>query len=177
MEYVEGNNPVVRMTDADIEGALEQHRESQGSNSLRPEITLRTSNKRMLQIRAICDQVVHADVPILILGESGVGQEVVAHHEVRAGCEGGARDPDGEGERDRQAAAETCGRDRAAAHASRGRAGSRRRGVEERRGAMGPRPTLRLLSPLIAVAARETLRAPQAHGIPLRRAERGNREP
>jgi DNA-binding NtrC family response regulator len=37
-----------------------------------------TSNKRMLQIQAICEQVAAADVPVLILGESGVGKEVLA---------------------------------------------------------------------------------------------------
>ena len=39
-----------------------------------------TSNKRMSQIRAISDQVAHADVPILILGESGVGKDVLARY-------------------------------------------------------------------------------------------------
>ncbi len=39
-----------------------------------------TENKRMLQIRAICDQVAYADVPILMLGESGVGKEVLARY-------------------------------------------------------------------------------------------------
>jgi two-component system response regulator AtoC len=37
-----------------------------------------SSNKRMLQIQAICEQVASADVPVLILGESGVGKEVLA---------------------------------------------------------------------------------------------------
>ena len=66
--------------EASIERALEQHGEAQESNSLPPDMAFRTCNKRMLQIRAICDQVVHADVPILILGESGVGKEVVARY-------------------------------------------------------------------------------------------------
>jgi len=39
-----------------------------------------TSNKRMLQIQAICDQVAGADVPILILGDSGVGKEILARY-------------------------------------------------------------------------------------------------
>lgn len=39
-----------------------------------------TANKRMLQICAICDQVAYADVPILVLGESGVGKEVLARY-------------------------------------------------------------------------------------------------
>jgi two-component system response regulator AtoC len=37
-----------------------------------------SSNKRVLQVRAICEQVAPADVPVLILGESGVGKEVLA---------------------------------------------------------------------------------------------------
>jgi two-component system, NtrC family, response regulator AtoC len=44
------------------------------------ETTLQSSNRRMLQIRAMCDQVSRADVPILILGESGVGKEVLARY-------------------------------------------------------------------------------------------------
>jgi two-component system, NtrC family, response regulator AtoC len=44
------------------------------------ETTLQSSNRRMLQIRAICDQVARADVPILIQGESGVGKEVLAQY-------------------------------------------------------------------------------------------------
>jgi two-component system response regulator AtoC len=43
-----------------------------------PESTFQSSNRRMMQIRAMCDQVARADVPILILGESGVGKEVLA---------------------------------------------------------------------------------------------------
>jgi two-component system response regulator AtoC len=41
---------------------------------------LHSTNSRMLQIRAICDQVAHTDVPVLILGESGVGKEVLARY-------------------------------------------------------------------------------------------------
>ena len=44
------------------------------------EFTFQSSNRRMLQIRAVCDQVARADVPILILGESGVGKEVLARY-------------------------------------------------------------------------------------------------
>jgi two-component system response regulator AtoC len=44
------------------------------------EATFHSSNRRMLQIRAMCEQVARADVPILILGESGVGKEVLARH-------------------------------------------------------------------------------------------------
>ena len=42
--------------------------------------TFQSSNRRMLQIRAMCDQIARADVPILILGESGVGKEVLARY-------------------------------------------------------------------------------------------------
>jgi two-component system response regulator AtoC len=44
------------------------------------EPTFQSSNRRMLQIRAMCDQVARADVPILILGESGVGKEILARY-------------------------------------------------------------------------------------------------
>jgi len=37
-----------------------------------------TSNPRLLQVQTICDQVAPADVPVLIMGESGVGKEVLA---------------------------------------------------------------------------------------------------
>jgi two-component system, NtrC family, response regulator AtoC len=45
-----------------------------------PEAAFESSNRRMLQIRAMCDQIARADVPILILGESGVGKEVLARY-------------------------------------------------------------------------------------------------
>jgi transcriptional regulator with PAS, ATPase and Fis domain len=44
------------------------------------ETAFQTSNPRMLQIKAICDQAAQTDVPILILGESGVGKEVIARY-------------------------------------------------------------------------------------------------
>jgi two-component system response regulator AtoC len=44
------------------------------------EVAFPSSNKRMQQIKAICDQVAPADVPVLILGESGVGKEVLARY-------------------------------------------------------------------------------------------------
>jgi two-component system, NtrC family, response regulator AtoC len=44
------------------------------------DVVFPSANRRMLQIKAICDQVAHADVPILILGESGVGKEVLARY-------------------------------------------------------------------------------------------------
>ncbi|MCU1338090.1 MAG: two component, sigma54 specific, transcriptional regulator, Fis family [Bryobacterales bacterium] len=69
------------LDEKDLEAAIgrgmQQSAEPAGSAL---EAAFRTSNKRMLQIQAICDQVAHADVPILILGESGVGKEVVARY-------------------------------------------------------------------------------------------------
>jgi two-component system response regulator AtoC len=41
---------------------------------------LASANNRMLQIRAICNQVARTDVPVLILVESGVGKEVLARY-------------------------------------------------------------------------------------------------
>jgi DNA-binding NtrC family response regulator len=55
-------------------------------NCVLQEVAFATSNKRMLQIQAICDQVAEADVPVLILGESGVGKEILARYlHVRSG--------------------------------------------------------------------------------------------
>jgi two-component system, NtrC family, response regulator AtoC len=39
-----------------------------------------SSNYRMVQIRAICDQIAVCDVPVLILGESGTGKEVLSRY-------------------------------------------------------------------------------------------------
>src|SRR5438552_14761262 len=39
-----------------------------------------SSNIRIVHIRSICDRVARADVPVLILGESGVGKEVLAQY-------------------------------------------------------------------------------------------------
>jgi len=54
------------------------------------EIAFQTCNKRMLQIQAVCDQVAQTDVPVLILGESGVGKEIVARY---IHSRSGRRDP------------------------------------------------------------------------------------
>lgn len=62
-----------------IEKALEEPDEA-AADSIDPEANFSTSNKRMAQLRAISDQVAHADVPILILGESGVGKDVLARY-------------------------------------------------------------------------------------------------
>lgn len=39
-----------------------------------------SSNRQMVQVRAICDKAAPVNVPILILGESGVGKEVLARY-------------------------------------------------------------------------------------------------
>lgn len=40
----------------------------------------RSSNRKMQHVRAVCDKAAPVDVPILILGESGVGKEVMARY-------------------------------------------------------------------------------------------------
>jgi DNA-binding NtrC family response regulator len=70
-----------------IERTLGEQMENTGSA---PEIMLPSSNGRMLHVRAVCDQVAPADVPILILGESGVGKEVLAKY---IHMRSGRRDP------------------------------------------------------------------------------------
>jgi len=61
-----------------IERLLEQHAVHGGETSA--EVAFPSTNRRMLQIRKICDHVAPADVPVLILGESGAGKEVLARY-------------------------------------------------------------------------------------------------
>jgi two-component system, NtrC family, response regulator AtoC len=67
-----------------IEKALAEHAVSHGetreADSPAGEIAFPSANRRMQHIRSICDQVARADVPVLILGESGVGKEVLARY-------------------------------------------------------------------------------------------------
>ena len=63
-----------------IEKALDEQEDGPATGAIEPAQGFSTINKRMLQIRAISDQVAHADVPILILGESGVGKDVLARY-------------------------------------------------------------------------------------------------
>jgi DNA-binding NtrC family response regulator len=65
-----------------IEKALAAHPNGDGGGMepISPEIAFASTNKRMLHIRSICDQVARADVPVLILGESGSGKEVLARY-------------------------------------------------------------------------------------------------
>ena len=60
-----------------IESALKHCHATDPSLS---EIAFPSSNRRMLHIRSICEQVAPADVPVLILGESGAGKEVLARY-------------------------------------------------------------------------------------------------
>jgi two-component system response regulator AtoC len=66
--------------EAAIGKAIREPEESRGGDSAQLSEGFTTFNKRMLQIRDISDQVAHADVPILILGESGVGKDVLARY-------------------------------------------------------------------------------------------------
>jgi len=63
-----------------IERALDDHEDVASVEVIDVETGFCSSNKRMSQIRAISDQVAHADVPVLILGESGVGKDVLARY-------------------------------------------------------------------------------------------------
>ena len=63
-----------------IEKALDDHEDGAVSDLIDADAGFSSSNKRMAQIRAISDQVAHADVPVLILGESGVGKDVLARY-------------------------------------------------------------------------------------------------
>ena len=63
-----------------IEKALDDHEDGASYDVADVEAGFSSVNKRMSQIRAISDQVAHADVPVLILGESGVGKDVLARY-------------------------------------------------------------------------------------------------
>ncbi|HEV2201975.1 MAG TPA: sigma-54 dependent transcriptional regulator [Bryobacteraceae bacterium] len=63
-----------------IDRVLEEYGETPYLNGAVRDFGYATSNKRMAQIGAICRQIAPADVPVLILGESGVGKEVLARY-------------------------------------------------------------------------------------------------
>jgi len=63
-----------------IDRVLEEHGQAQNLNGSAPDVGYPSLNKRMLQIGGICRQVAQTDVPVLLLGESGVGKEVLARY-------------------------------------------------------------------------------------------------
>lgn len=63
-----------------VDRVLPPNSENHKPNLSAMEIAFQTSNPRMLRIRTICDKAAQTEVPILILGESGVGKEVVARY-------------------------------------------------------------------------------------------------
>jgi len=67
--------------EASIEKVIGDHAEdSLDAVAGTPQAAFRTTNARMLHLRSICDQVAPVDVPVLILGESGSGKEVLARY-------------------------------------------------------------------------------------------------
>ncbi len=64
-----------------IEKVFEHHAAVEAQDDITsPEVAFPSGNRKMLQVKAICDQVAPADVPVLILGESGAGKEVLARY-------------------------------------------------------------------------------------------------
>jgi len=63
-----------------IDRVLEENGQALSLNGSAPDLGYPSANKRMLQIGSICHQVAQTDVPVLILGESGVGKEVLARY-------------------------------------------------------------------------------------------------
>jgi two-component system response regulator AtoC len=70
--------------EAAIERAVAEHGRLDGAAGVHEfdsaEVTFPSANRRMQHIRSICEQVAPADVPVLLLGESGVGKEVLARY-------------------------------------------------------------------------------------------------
>jgi len=66
--------------DVAIEQVLSPDVDAIGLAASSPAAFFQSSNPRMREIREICDTVAQTDVPILIMGESGVGKEVVASY-------------------------------------------------------------------------------------------------
>jgi len=63
-----------------IRRVIEENEETGGTDGAVVGIAFATSSPVMRQVQAVCDQVAGADVPVLILGESGVGKEVLARY-------------------------------------------------------------------------------------------------
>jgi two-component system, NtrC family, response regulator AtoC len=70
----------IRNLEEAIDRVLEENGQAPNVNGSAPDLGYPSSNKRMLQIGAICRQVAQTDVPVLLLGESGVGKEVLARY-------------------------------------------------------------------------------------------------
>jgi two-component system, NtrC family, response regulator AtoC len=82
MRYGAADYLVKPFDEAELETAIEKTLAEHAGDAIElgasPEIAFPSSNRRMLHIRSICDQVARTDVPILIMGESGAGKEVLA---------------------------------------------------------------------------------------------------
>ena len=63
-----------------IRQVIEENEETGSVDGAAPDVAFATSSPAMLQVQGVCDQVAAADVPVLILGESGVGKEVLARY-------------------------------------------------------------------------------------------------
>lgn len=69
------------IAESDLEMAMERVLGAGAAEPPAPvESVFQTASPRMRQIQAICDQAGPVDVPILILGESGAGKEVLARY-------------------------------------------------------------------------------------------------
>ena len=67
--------------ESDLETAMDRALGTGGSPAAAPvETAFQSASPRMRQVQAICDKAGPVDVPILILGESGVGKEVLARY-------------------------------------------------------------------------------------------------
>lgn len=66
--------------ESDLATAVERVLENGVADPAPAETVFQTASPRMLQIQSICDKAGPVDVPILILGESGAGKEVVARY-------------------------------------------------------------------------------------------------
>jgi two-component system, NtrC family, response regulator AtoC len=66
--------------EAAVAKVLEENQGALGLSRPALQAAFRSSSPRMLQVQAVCNQVAQVDVPVLILGESGAGKEVVARY-------------------------------------------------------------------------------------------------
>ncbi len=85
MRYGASDYLVKPFDEAELENAIEKTLAERGGADpcdfgASAEVAFPSSNRRMQHIRSICDQVARTDVPILIMGESGAGKEVLARY-------------------------------------------------------------------------------------------------